>query len=742
MKKKVLDVIGMIIITIVIATFSLIVWANEKGLRILPMCVLMFIAVLYLIVRKIMLKQKIVIKNKVDIFVLLFMCSTILPLIFKTYCTLQGAVEFILKYFFVYTIYLVIRNTINSNKKIETLISATIISSLFVIILGIDLQHGQFFKPIINILNLIYTKDTRFSSTFGYANSVAIYIAFCIFLAIHKVQNAKSKIVKAVNIVYVLLGFYIVYITVSRAVLLLLVISLSVYFIMYYYKDIVKNRKKIIIFISIIAIVVAILVAMIKVGLKYSKPLELSDSYEDVVRYPFEKNKEYEIKLEIDIPNNEVEQKNLKIDILEENIYRHENLLASKKIENYEDTISIKFTPDNSLLRIKIKVTNRDQEKIIINKCYINDEEYNFAYKYIPNKIGGLLKTFSLKEASIGQRIDFYKDCLKIAKNNWIIGQGGNTWKNLSQVVQEYQYNMKECHSYFFELLISYGIVGIILFLAVFIGLNINVLQEYKNDKEKNKYKIPILFGLNILILHSLCFDFNMSFLIINLIVFIYIAALMYNSKHDNLTEKKVILNILDYIVLTFLTLILLVFIFANIAGYCVKDNETRKKMCPYNKTYKYICIEENIEKDKDYKYTLQELQELMEKEPYYEQEKVYSIYWNLLFKNINSLNDDEIIYYLKFINNQYKTIKPATPMYIDTIMIRVDRMENCYLRLKNMNYDKEEILDQIEELKQIIKNEYKINIENINDKERNGLPEHQILMIVEKYNKILEIIE
>ena len=90
--------------------------------------------------------------------------------------------------------YLVVRNTIDSKGKLEALASVTIIGSLIVIVLGIDLQHGQYLQPIIKELNLNYSEDSRFSSTFGYANTVAIYITFCIFLAVHKVQNAKSKI--------------------------------------------------------------------------------------------------------------------------------------------------------------------------------------------------------------------------------------------------------------------------------------------------------------------------------------------------------------------------------------------------------------------------------------------------------------------------------------------------------------------------------------------------------------------
>ena len=43
MKKKILDIIGMIIISIVTTVFSVIIGANEKRLRTLPLCILLFI---------------------------------------------------------------------------------------------------------------------------------------------------------------------------------------------------------------------------------------------------------------------------------------------------------------------------------------------------------------------------------------------------------------------------------------------------------------------------------------------------------------------------------------------------------------------------------------------------------------------------------------------------------------------------------------------------------------------------
>lgn len=755
MKKQVIDTIGMIIISTVIATFSTIIGANEKELRVLPMCILLFTALAYLISRKIILKQKIVIKNKIDIFVLLFMCSTMLPLIFNTYCTLQGTIEFILKYFFVYAMYLVVRNTVDSEGKVQVLTTVTIISSLIVIILGIDLQHGQYLKEIINKLNLRYSENSRFSSTFGYANAVAIYITLCIFLAIFKMQNAKSKIVKILNIIYVFLGFYIVYITMSRAVFILLIVGLLLYFAIYYYdhyKIIFKNKKKLILVCCILVIFITAIICLLTKGLKYSKPMEITNGYENILRYKFKPNHEYEIKLDINTEYKENILKNVKINrknkenkseikIIEENIYRNKTTLASIQLENFNGMQTLKITPDSYLLRIIIEISNKDNETIIINKCYINNEENILNYKYIPNQIARLLKSFSLKEGSIDQRLDFYKDCQKIAKNNWLIGQGGNTWKKLSFVVQEYPYNIKETHSYFFELLISYGIIGVILFLAVFIGLNVILIKQYQKNDKKSKYKLAIIIVLDFLILCSLCFDFNMSFVIINLLVFMYIAALMYDIENKPKLSGKYA-QIIDYVIFTCLAIILVILICASIAKYCVKDENIKKNLAPYNSKYTYNYINSKMRDTKDFNLTIEEIQKLMKNDPYYNQNYLYEKYWNIILRNKMNIKSEQLAKYLQFINNQYKTVKIATPMNINSVIARTKNMANSYLELKERNYKNEDIIKQIEELKQIIENEYNTNIVNIKAKERNGLEQEEIDKFILEYNEILEKIK
>ena len=737
MKKKLLDAIGMIIISLVIATFSAIIGANEKGLRTLPISIILFVEIIYLIVRKAMLKQKIAIKNKIDIIVLFFMCLTFLPYIFKTYCTYQGTVEFILKYFFVYSTYLVVRNTVDSKNKINILIAATVTFSLIIAILGIDIKYNQYFSWLIERLNLKYTASYAFVSTFGYANTVAIYFAFCIFLAINQIQNLNKKKIKILYGIYIIIALYVILQTVSRTVYVLLALTVIIYLSLYYLPNILENKKKIKkIAFAVIAISIIIITFVFAIATKVSKPYEFTDStYQRNFNYNFEPKQNYTIELELSIES--IEENNgvdVEVEIIEINPYFNQKILDAEQVKSGKRKVTLDFTTTDMLYQIDFLILNAYNAKISIEKCYIEGKEYPINYKFLPYEIGNALTMYSAKDKSIEQRIDFWEDCIKIAKDHPVIGQGGNTWKKLSQVVQDYPYAVKESHSYFFELLISYGVVGVIIYLLLIICFNVKIFKDCIKHKEKYQYKLSILIGLNLIILHSLCFDFDMSFLLIMLILYTYIAILMYDSK-----EEIQNLKILDYCILLFLSFILGILIFANVAKYYVSNTNLKKTIGFYDATYQYQYIEECIKNHNDFKYILKEIQKLMQKEPYSYQNQLYEKYWNLLLGNLENLNTAEITDYLKFVNNQYRTAKFITPMYIDTILTRVKTMENAYLNLRYLNDDNQEIKTQIEELKQIIKDEYKVNIVNIKDKERNGKSNEIINSIVKKYEEILE---
>jgi hypothetical protein len=150
----------MSIIAITMIVLNLIIGSNQDNLKVLPISIGLFCIFVFLILKKIFFKEKIVLKNKIDLVIFLFFISTTFSFLLKTYCTKQGCVEFLLKYFFVYSIYLLVRNVVNSKSKVNILVTITICSSLIPIILGLDAQHY-------NVLNFVIEKLYSFLHIFG-----------------------------------------------------------------------------------------------------------------------------------------------------------------------------------------------------------------------------------------------------------------------------------------------------------------------------------------------------------------------------------------------------------------------------------------------------------------------------------------------------------------------------------------------------------------------------------------------
>ncbi len=736
MKKKVLDIIGMVIIIATIATFSLVIGANEKGLRILPMSIILGSTIIYLVLKKVLLHQKIVIKNKIDIFAMLFFFVTFLPLIFGTYCSFDSTIEFILKYFFVYSIYLLIRNTVDSNKKVSIVIIATLISSLIIVICGIDIENGQYLRPILKKINVLYTPDTRFSSTFGYANTVAIYFSFCVFLAIRQIQNSNKIIPKIIYLLYIFIALFTIYKAVSRAVFALLLVALFVYLVIRFSSNIAKYNKKISKKVKIIVLIsILVLIAAIIFILNFSKPYIVTDSeYIKSFNYEFNADEQYKVTLELEATKPKGYE-SFVVSINETNNYFQTKQMAVQKVDTESAKVELVFKPSKDFYRIKLIVNNPFNQKVTINKCYINGEEYILNYKFLPTKISEILTRMSLNDESVKQRLDFWSTSIKIAKDSPLIGQGGNAWKKLSRSVQDYPYNMKETHSYFFELLISYGVIGVILYLLLIVMFCIKLIKNFCKNKEEIKNKLPIFIGLLLIILHSLTFDFDMSFVIILITVFGYMALLMYDEKEEEKLEK---LKYIDFAIIPLFVLILVVYILADMARYGTKDIHKRSKLWFYNSGVQYDSIYVDIFNELDYKNILSRLQMLMNREPYYNQSNVYKEYWKAILNHLDDLKEDEVISYVQFIIDKYNNVKFDQPMYVNNILERVKPMKESIVKLSSLNTNNKELSSQVEELKEIMKKEYQENMVNIKAIEKTGIDETTMNSIIDEYNTIM----
>ena len=728
MIKKAISFLGMATIIITIIAFNLLIGGNEKALQILPICILIGLNIIILLAKKIKLKENIVIKSKVDIAVLIFMLSLCLPLIFKTYCTYQGTIEFIIKYFFVYSFYLLIRNIVDTDKKVNIIIITTIFSSLIIIVLGLDLIHGNYFSNMIRYLDLGYTEDRCFSSTFGYANTVAIYMVFCIFLAINRIENIESKIKKIFFIIYILLACYILELTSSRFVVLLFIAAIIIFLLIKNYNKIKKNKKKSFLVLLCIILLFIGFIIYVSIASKYSKDGDLTKVRKIITEFNI--NEENTMYLDLEFIDAKItSDKKTMIQLVQINKYLNETILASEEIENVVQNKIIKFTPTDSLYYMELRVIDRNDKQITIKKCYINGREYVFESKYMPKFMFEIVNTLSFNDKSIVDRMHFYKTCLNMTKGHLIIGQGGNTWKKLYHVYQDFPFYVKETHSYFFELLISYGIVGVCSFFSIIILLIITIVKSISKDEKKKKNKLSILIGLIAMLLHTLLFDFNMSFIIINLTVFGYIAILQFDNK-DEIEINKYLKDIFDYGIILFLLIIFIVLIKTNISRYMLDDKKQKVEMSSYVASYQLNYIK----KEKDEIDLLPTIKRFIEREPYNSQNDIYKRYWKIIFENIDKLSGKEFDEYVQFGVNTFTQIENENKMSFNMTMRRVEIMTNVTLKLEQINMQA-----YSNKLREKIIKEYKENIEILTDFERNGITKERSDDYIKTYKGYLE---
>ena len=134
-KKNIIDKIGFFVIIVTIIMLNMFIGSNIKEPIWIIQAIVSAFTAIYLIIKKIQKTKNIIIKRKIDIAVLVFMISTTIPLIFNTYVSLEGTINFILKYWSIYGLYILVNNiVIGDNKKINIVVNTLIFSSVIVII--------------------------------------------------------------------------------------------------------------------------------------------------------------------------------------------------------------------------------------------------------------------------------------------------------------------------------------------------------------------------------------------------------------------------------------------------------------------------------------------------------------------------------------------------------------------------------------------------------------------------------
>lgn len=104
------------------------------------------------------------------------------------------------------------------------------------------------------------------------------------------------------------------------------------------------------------------------------------------------------------------------------------------------------------------------------------------------------------EDSSIMYRLEIWKSCFKIIKDNLITGIGfGTLFKYITSYSSVVKPNVEHCHNLYIQIIIETGIIGFSLFLFIFSNLIKNLF--YKASKTKNNPQVTTSWTIIIMIL-------------------------------------------------------------------------------------------------------------------------------------------------------------------------------------------------------------------------------------------------
>lgn len=104
--------------------------------------------------------------------------------------------------------------------------------------------------------------------------------------------------------------------------------------------------------------------------------------------------------------------------------------------------------------------------------------EYKLLPGFVANRIQGL---FANQNAI--QRLVFFTDGLKLFRRSPVVGLGIGAYENGIQSVQSFRYETKYAHNHYIQALVETGVVGLLLFLDLFVVCALTLFRARKGKK-------------------------------------------------------------------------------------------------------------------------------------------------------------------------------------------------------------------------------------------------------------------
>lgn len=675
-------------------------------------------------------KKEKIIKDKMDIFVLILCLSSLIPILFGTYTSLNDSIAFALKYSSIFLVYLIVKENIKNDETARNGLIYTILTiSAILVILGIDRMTWNLSETLTKFLDTtnLYQGEVRITSLFSYANSFAAMTGFGIFLALGQIIDTdkvwkkgicqatvfillSGMILSLSRMMYVVMGIVtILFLIISKkkenrietieilgcsgilaviysaifmkflsagnytgiwiSLLIFSIINFALTIIMKKINAKIFNIKgKILIKTGLIAIILGIICLAVIINIPENLVLfNTTNSEKKVERHLInaDGNNKYLFEIEIDA---KAPKEIFQISVLEKDKYWENVKTTNITLGDYQGKKEIEINTDESTKDIYLVFTTIETSeniKLEIRDLKINGKKQILNYKFLPYNFVSKIKNINFQTQSVWERGVYINDAFKLIKDNWILGIGGDGWHYRYGEIQDYNYVARETHSYPVQLLLEFGIVGILAYIIILIILIKRSRNIIKNSS--NVMYQSILCAVLTIIIHS-SLDFDLSFYYLLFITFVGIGILTsFNQKE--LEKKNIVKG--NWITKGILIIIVSILTIINLKSFIVPVQFKSKitntstfeekyefyskvnKLIPYNQEFKVkmiVLIEAYQFKypEKDVEYTkeiLENVEYLLKYEKYYDRFEMQSKFVNCSIKLLGLEKDEQMLY-------------------------------------------------------------------------------------------------
>ncbi|MCI9169711.1 MAG: O-antigen ligase family protein [Lawsonibacter sp.] len=164
--------------------------------------------------------------------------------------------------------------------------------------------------------------------------------------------------------------------------------------------------------------------------------------------------------------------------------YDKEGIVLERSTALYRGVaLEAKFTVPERSEVVYFRMTSDQPVNIDRISCSSVEEtiEVPLRYRLLPgfmaNRIQGLFANHSVME-----RLVFFEDGMKLFKKSPVIGLGLGAFESGLKSVQSYYYETKYLHNHYLQTLLDTGIIGLLLFVGIFVACGVSIWRARKKD--------------------------------------------------------------------------------------------------------------------------------------------------------------------------------------------------------------------------------------------------------------------